>query len=168
MPSHQDTQDSAPGKMLISLGVLAIVLENNKVGLEQTAYRGGRWSLPGGFLEAGESPINALRREILEELGVSLKIKRFAGVCHRIYDNNLSLVFETCVSPGETPRPDGCEVLEFRFFSPTELPDPISSPTRAIIEAVLRFKRVPFVVTFHTPETGEWQGEAGPSHTPNY
>jgi 8-oxo-dGTP diphosphatase len=33
----------------------------------------GEWSLPGGHLEFGESVADCARREVLEELGVSLK-----------------------------------------------------------------------------------------------
>lgn len=34
-------------------------------------YR-GRWDLPGGFVEAGETPLDAVRREIHEETGLEV------------------------------------------------------------------------------------------------
>lgn len=35
-------------------------------------YREGEWTLAGGGVEAGESPVEAMRRELAEELGIAL------------------------------------------------------------------------------------------------
>jgi len=40
----------------------------------------GQWCVPGGYMEAGESITEACRREVLEETGLSVRVKRLMGV----------------------------------------------------------------------------------------
>ena len=53
------------------VGVTGIFLDNQKrILLVKHSYRGeGRWSLPGGYLKAGEHPLEGLEREVKEETG---------------------------------------------------------------------------------------------------
>src|SRR3990172_2657357 len=61
--------------------VLGIAERGQRLLLARRAappYR-GTWDLPGGFLEAGETPERALARELREELGVRALAPRFIG-----------------------------------------------------------------------------------------
>lgn len=46
---------------------------------------GGQWEFPGGKLEAGESPYEALIREVKEEVGLQVIQCRFLGEVHHAY-----------------------------------------------------------------------------------
>jgi 8-oxo-dGTP diphosphatase len=43
----------------------------------------GRWSVPGGRVEAGESDVVATAREVLEETGVRVRVGRLVGTVER-------------------------------------------------------------------------------------
>ncbi len=78
------------GKDFIGVGIGAVIL--NKEGKFLLIKRGkdsknevGKWGFPGGAMELGESMADTIKREIKEELGISIKpLKTLAPINHRI------------------------------------------------------------------------------------
>jgi ADP-ribose pyrophosphatase YjhB (NUDIX family) len=84
----------------------------------------GTWDLPGGFLEAGESPEDGLRREVREELGLETRTARFWGFATDRYGRDgfpvLALIYRITTAPGEPRAAD--DVSEARWFPRSALP----------------------------------------------
>jgi 8-oxo-dGTP pyrophosphatase MutT (NUDIX family) len=90
---------------------------------------GRRWVLPGGAIEPGELPADAALREMWEETGLLVRLKRLVGVFGGPdsivrYSNGdrtsyVMNVFEAEHDSG-TPRPDGTEISDLRFVTAGE------------------------------------------------
>jgi ADP-ribose pyrophosphatase YjhB (NUDIX family) len=87
----------------------------------------GLWDTVGGFLEEGEHPLDGLRREVLEETGLTVEPEAFLGAWIDDYGDapgapaTLNLYWTARVSAGEPVAAD--DVAELRWFAPGELPD---------------------------------------------
>ncbi|HEY0429639.1 MAG TPA: NUDIX domain-containing protein [Pyrinomonadaceae bacterium] len=90
------------------------------------------WGLPAGAIDLGETPEEAVLREVFEETNLIVKIKSVAGVFggknfRYVYANGdeveyFIVVFECEILRGELAARDG-EISEIKYFAPGEMPD---------------------------------------------
>lgn len=90
----------------------------------------GQWCLPGGRMESGESVAEACEREVREETGLRVRVRRLVGVYSHpdqlvIYPDGtkahiVALHFEAEVTGGEPALSD--ETTEFGYFTLEQLP----------------------------------------------
>ena len=92
--------------------------------LIKNSYGGDRWTLPGGACRRSETPEQAARREVAEEVGITLDEVRSLGsfFTDREYKRDTVYCFHAHV-PSTDHRIDGTEVEASAWFEPDSLPD---------------------------------------------
>lgn len=123
----------------LTLGVRAMVLDRqNRVFLVRHGYVDG-WHLPGGGVETGETFLQALKRELMEEGNIELTAPPLLhGVFfHPIYSrrDHVALYVVRGFHQAEAPRPNR-EIVEHGFFPIDALPAGTTSGTRARLAEV--------------------------------
>lgn len=114
--------------------VSAVIRDRRGRILLQQRSDGGQWGLPGGSVEIGESLAEAVRREVREETGLDVAVRRLVGVYSEPalqvvrYPNGMvwhyvNACFECTVRGGRLTTCD--ETLALGWFPPNRLPSPL-------------------------------------------
>lgn len=133
----------------MTLGVRAVVLDgDNKVFLVKHSYVSG-WYLPGGGVEVGETFLDALRRELIEEGRIELSDE---PVLHGIFLNShvsrrdhVAVYIVRHFRQDRLPEPNR-EIVACGFFDVAALPPDTTPGTRLRIAEVLDGK--PMIATW--------------------
>ncbi len=106
-------------QILVTAGV---IIENGKLLIAQRlpqGSEGGKWEFPGGEVEPGEDPKVGLRRELREELGVTVEVGDVLEVVSRVASRHLILIYFRCYIKEGTPEPIECQ--QVRWLTPEEI-----------------------------------------------
>jgi 8-oxo-dGTP diphosphatase len=103
--------------------------------LEHEFRADSRWGIPGGFLNQGEQPDEALRRELREEVslevsGVELYFARALRKPHQVE------LYFACTATND-PTPSSFEIRKAQWFDINELPSELSNDQQKIIKRAL-------------------------------
>jgi len=137
------------GHKCIILNGSAVILKN-KAGLilmQQRKYPYGKWALPGGLMELGESTVETAIREVYEETSVTIKNLTLLGVysgkeylCSAENGDEWYVVTTAYITDnyeGEVVVNDD-ESIAFEWIDPNYLPDDTASTHRIIISDYLQ------------------------------
>ncbi|GHO43068.1 NUDIX domain-containing protein [Ktedonospora formicarum] len=144
---------SRDGKLMLSTSVVIFDESHTHVLLTRRSDN-GRWCLPGGHMEAGESVIEACARETREETGLRIHVARLIGVYSNPHmllsyaDGNqfhmVNLCFEGIVTEGMPSLSD--ETTEIGYFTPQEIEHmDIVEPHRERITDAMASNQTPMI-----------------------
>jgi len=107
---------------------IIILDENNRVLLVRHTYGKKQWGAPGGMVDEGESAWDAARRELKEEINITVNDMELAGLYFQPHKNRYIYNFKTHNFEGQL-EVDNNEIDQFGFYPIDNLPSPISSFT---------------------------------------
>jgi 8-oxo-dGTP diphosphatase len=126
----------------------ALVVRDGRVLLIRRAIEPwqGTWDIPGGFCDAEEHPEATVRREVLEETGLEVRVIRLVGMWIDRYGDpgpgelpvvTLNIYYEAEPTDGREPVLDPSEASEHQWFPPDGLPGDLSFPRHSgeVLEA---------------------------------
>lgn len=119
----------------------ALILQEDQVLLVRRAVEPlrGLWSLPAGFVDADEDPMEAVRRECLEETGLSVQV---TGLVEVLYGQehprgaHIIIVYRATILHGVLQAAD--DVDRAAFFRLDHLPELAFSTTGKILSQLSR------------------------------
>lgn len=130
---YENPIPAATGVVVDSGGRLLLVRRNREPGK-------GRWALPGGFVETGESPVEAATRELQEETGLVVSVPTLIDIVHQkseFYGTSLLIIGYHFDRFDGIPRP-GDDAGEVGFFDREEIPELAFESHRLIVDRFFR------------------------------
>ncbi|MEO8875749.1 MAG: (deoxy)nucleoside triphosphate pyrophosphohydrolase [Polyangiaceae bacterium] len=110
--------------VIVSAGVILekgrVLLTQRKVG----AHLEGLWEFPGGKVESGEDPRDALVRELREELGIAVTVGEAVDVTFHRYDDadkSVLLIFFDATRTENSADPSALDVAAYRWAGVADL-----------------------------------------------
>lgn len=116
----------------VTAGAL-IFNDKGQVLLLKHRFRAGSgWGLPGGFLEKGEQPLEALKRELREEIGMEVESAEIFATRSFKKPRQVEILF-LCRANVDV-KPQAMEVERAEWFSLDSLPQGLPRDQRLLVE----------------------------------
>lgn len=122
-------------RFTVTAGAFVFDAEGRILLLEHEFRPDSRWGVPGGFLNKGEQPEEAMRRELREEVALEVDDVQFLFARTLARPRQVEIHF-ACTTKGN-PTPSSFEIRKAGWFAPDDLPDDLSRDQRRMIKQAI-------------------------------
>jgi 8-oxo-dGTP diphosphatase len=124
-----------------AVGVGVFVWKDGKflMGLRDGSHGAKSWSVPGGWLEFGESFEDCAKREVMEETGLKIKNIRLVTITNNIFPkekvHSITVWLESDWKSGTPKILEPHKFKDQKWHTFKDLPSPLFSPWKELKEA---------------------------------
>lgn len=121
-----------------SVGIGILVHKDGKLlmGKRVGAHGRGTWSVPGGYLEFGESWEACAAREVMEECGVHIANIQFLAAVNNVFQveahHSVTIFMTADWKSGQARTIEHDKFIDVAWFSPDALPNPLFLPMQEL------------------------------------
>jgi ADP-ribose pyrophosphatase YjhB (NUDIX family) len=123
--------DAQTGYATPKVDVRGAVFRDGRILMVREAADGGRWTLPGGWADVGLTPAENVVKEVREESGFDVRVRKLAAVWDRTRQGHTPQLFDACkfffvceITGGAAAT--SSETTEVSFFAADEIPSDLS------------------------------------------
>ncbi len=118
--------------------VTGVLIKNGKVLLGRHTYGAGKGLLivPGGYVNSGETPQKAVKREYLEETGISVEPKDIIGVRFNMKDWYIAFSLEYLSGTARSDKDENSEVVWLNIDEALQRED-VPTLTKELIKSAI-------------------------------
>jgi 8-oxo-dGTP diphosphatase len=127
-------------RFTVTAGAVIFNAQGQVLLLKHPFRAGSGWGLPGGFLKHGEQPIDALRRELQEE--INLEIENVEIFLARSFKRPRQVEILFTAETRELPQPQSMEVDCAVWFNSTDLPTGLPEDQKSLVERAVEKRLV--------------------------
>jgi 8-oxo-dGTP diphosphatase len=127
----------AEPRFTVTAGAVVVDDAGRVLLLKHVYRRGSGWGIPGGFIEKGEQPGEAIRRELREEAGLEVEDTRLVAVRAITSARQIEILYAARARRGAEASAASAEVSRVGWFGRDALPPELSQDQRRLIDLAL-------------------------------
>jgi 8-oxo-dGTP diphosphatase len=125
-------------RFTVTAGVVVVDERGRVLLLKHVFRRGSGWGIPGGFMEKGEQPEEAIRRELREETGLEIEEPRLVAARTLRRARQVEILFLARARRGAEARAASAEISRAEWFARDALPPELTKDQRRLIGRALK------------------------------